>query len=142
MRRYLIVANQTLGGEQLAAVVRERLAAGSCEFHLVVPATPPSDHATWLEGQAKHLAQERLDAALVAFRQLGATRVDGEVGDARPMLAIGDALRHGEFDEIIVSTLHPGISRWLRMDLPHRAERQFELPVTHVEDAAVPIEAG
>ncbi len=36
------------------------------------------------------------------------------------------------FDEIIISTLPSGISRWLGMDLPHRVERQFKLPVTTV----------
>ena len=42
MRRYLVVANQTLGGEQLWEVIRERVALGDCHFHLVVPATPAS----------------------------------------------------------------------------------------------------
>ncbi len=36
------------------------------------------------------------------------------------MLAIGDALRDQLFDEIILSTLPPGLSRWLKMDLPSR----------------------
>ena len=40
MRRYLVVANQTLGGEELWAVIRERIGGGDCHFHLVVPATP------------------------------------------------------------------------------------------------------
>ena len=40
MRRYLVVANQTLGGEELWAVIRERMGGGDCHFHLVVPATP------------------------------------------------------------------------------------------------------
>ena len=40
MRRYLVVANQTLGGEELWAAIRERIAAGDCHFHLLVPATP------------------------------------------------------------------------------------------------------
>ena len=40
VRRYLVVANQTLGGEELWAVIRERMAGGDCHFHLVVPATP------------------------------------------------------------------------------------------------------
>jgi hypothetical protein len=36
------------------------------------------------------------------------------------MLAIDDAIRdHGPFEEIILSTLPPGASRWLRLDLPH-----------------------
>ena len=40
MRRYLVVANQTLGGEELWAVIRERMGGGDCHFHPVVPATP------------------------------------------------------------------------------------------------------
>jgi hypothetical protein len=40
VRRYLVVANQTLGGQELATAIRERMAAGDCHFHLVVPATP------------------------------------------------------------------------------------------------------
>ena len=40
VRRYLVVANQTLGGEELSAAIRERMGGGDCHFHLVVPATP------------------------------------------------------------------------------------------------------
>lgn len=131
MRRYLVVANQTLGGAHLADIVEERMAEGPCMFHLVVPATPPTDHLTWTEGEANQVASERLERTIVWFRDLGAD-VDGEVGDARPMLAIGDAMRDGDFDEIIISTLPAGVSRWLNQDLPHRAQRRFKVPVTHL----------
>jgi len=40
VRRCLVVANQTLGGDQLLACVRERMRAGPCHFHVLVPATP------------------------------------------------------------------------------------------------------
>jgi hypothetical protein len=40
VRRYLVVANQTLGGEELWAAIRERMEGGDSHFHLVVPATP------------------------------------------------------------------------------------------------------
>jgi hypothetical protein len=40
MRRYLVVANQTLGGQRLLDAVRSRMAAGPCHFHVLVPATP------------------------------------------------------------------------------------------------------
>ena len=132
MPRYLVVANQTLGGEHLIERIRQCLAEGSCPFHIVVPATPPADHLTWTEGEARAIAQERLDRALTRFRELGATEADGEVGDSNPILAIEDALRNGQFDEIILSTLPPGISRWLKLDLPSRVAARFQLPVTHV----------
>ncbi len=37
-----------------------------------------------------------------------------------------------QFDEIIVATLPQHVSRWLRADLPHQAERRFRLPVTTI----------
>jgi hypothetical protein len=40
VRRYLVVANQTLGGDQLLEKLRERMEAGPCHFHVLVPATP------------------------------------------------------------------------------------------------------
>jgi hypothetical protein len=131
MRRYLVVANQTLAADQLDRKVRECLAAGPCAFHIVVPATPPREHLTWVEGDARAIARERLDRALAWFGALGA-EVSGAVGDARPMLAIGDALREQRFDEIILSTLPAGASRWMRMDLPSRVSATFGLPVSHV----------
>jgi hypothetical protein len=132
MRRYLVVANQTLGGEHLAETVRGCLAAGAARFHILVPATQPRDHAAvWTEGEARALAQRRLESALGRFRALGA-EVGGEVGDERPLQAIQDVVREREFDEIILSTLPPGLSRWLGQDLPHRVERQFDVPVRHV----------
>jgi hypothetical protein len=131
MRRFLIVANQTLGAEPLIEAIRGHMRNGPCRFHIVVPATPPSEHLTWVEGEAKAIAQQRLDEALARFRGLGA-EATGEVGDANPVLAIEDTLREGEFDEIILSTLPAGISRWLKLDLPSRVGARFHLPVTHV----------
>lgn len=132
MPRYLVVANQTLAGRHLVDEVRERMDEDEdARFHVVVPATPPHEQMTWTEGEAEAVARERLDQALFEFRELGAD-ASGEVGAARPMDAIRDALRVSDFDEIILSTLPAGPSRWLRQDLPSRVERTFELPVTHL----------
>jgi GABA permease len=134
MRRYLVVANQTLGSNELYKEVRACLASGPCAFHIVVPATPPTEHLTWTEGEAHALARDRLERALSWFRELPTT-VEGEVGDANPMLAIWDVLRAGQFDHIIISTLPPGLSRWLKMDLSTRVRTTFGLPVTDVVSA-------
>ncbi len=130
MRTYLVVGNRTLGGEPLVQRIGELAAGGDCRFHLVVPATHPEDHA-WTEGEAVAAARQRLEAALERLRGLGAD-VDGEVGDSNPMLAVEDTMREGGFDEIILSTLPPGPSRWLKLDLPHRVTSRFAVPVTHV----------
>ena len=131
MRRYLVVANQTLVGEHLVKEVRTRLASGRCQFHVLVPATHPEDHAVWTEGEAQGIARRNLARALDLFRKVGAS-ADGEVGDENPLTAIRDVLREQEFDEIILSTLPPGLSRWLGQDLVSRVDRAFAIPVTHV----------
>ena len=132
MGRYLIVANQTLAADQLTDKVRELLAEGECSFHIVVPATHTKDHAYHTEGADHAVAEKRLEAALERFRGLGC-EADGEVGDTSPFLAVRDCLlADGSYSGIIVSMLSPGVSRWLKQDLPHRLERTFELPVTQL----------
>ncbi len=131
-KRILIVANQTAAGTHLKQYVREKLTEGiPCRFTLLVPATPTSDHLTWTEGEARVLAEQRMNEALEGLRQAGA-EVDGMVGDPRPLSAIGDVLLEQPHDEIVLSTLPLGVSRWLKQDLPHQVERQFRLPVTHI----------
>ena len=130
-RRILLVANQTAGGPELKREVRRRITEGQCVFRLVVPATPPSEHATWEEGEAREIARRRMESAVTEMRQMGAD-ITGMVGDASPVLAINDALIEQPSDEIILSTLPPGLSRWLHRDLPHRVEQRFQLPVTTV----------
>ena len=130
-RRILVVANQTACGDELLELVESRLRDGPCHFTLLVPATAPAEHGTWTEGSARALAQRRLAAALERFTAAGAD-AEGVVGDAHPVRAIDDVLLDASFDEIVLSTLPPGVSRWLKLDLPHRVEQRFAVPVTTV----------
>jgi GABA permease len=67
MRRYLVVANQTLGGEPLLRAIRASRASGPSSFHVLVPATPVHEHGTWTEGKARAVASERLEQTLAAL---------------------------------------------------------------------------
>ena len=119
MRRYLVVANQTLGETELVELIGKRTKAEPSEFFIIVPATPLIDfvlgaHAMPVMGglpavpdspdRARALAQERLETALAQLQECGAT-VEGRVGDADPVRAVETALKGRQFDEIIVSTL-------------------------------------
>jgi GABA permease len=132
MTDYLVVANQTLTGEHLREELRRRVAEGPCRFHIVVPANTQPGGWTHTLDQARAIAEERLREAITQFDDLGA-EVDGQVGDERPLDAMLDALRRWPCDEVILSTLPAGASRWLRMDLVSRAARALPIPVTHVE---------
>ena len=131
MRRYLVVANQTLVSDELARAITDLAKGGTPRFHILVPATPPHEGWTWTEAEAKGLAQDRLDRALVQLREAGA-QVEGSVGDADPFLAIQDMVRNERFDEIIISTSPPRRSPWLKSDLVRRVASTLEAPVTHI----------
>lgn len=151
MRRYLVVANQTLGGDELIGLIDKRAKCEVCEFFLVVPATPLIDFAPvgavpMMGGlpvlpespqHARQVAEERLQAALTQLREAGVV-VDGRVGEPDPVQAVGTTCKGRKFDEIIVSTLPNRLSRWLGQDLPRRLERKSGLPVTHVERGNAP----
>src|SRR5664279_5439481 len=126
MRHYVVVANQTLGGEELVQTIRDRMADGPSDFWIVVPATPirhlESDYVAMpvMGGmplvqaspeEAEQTARAQLESALQQLRATGAT-VDGAVGDADPVRAVQEALVGRQCDEIIVSTLPARLSRW------------------------------
>jgi hypothetical protein len=135
MRSYLVVGNQTLDSPELAAAVAERIAAGPATFHVVVPATPLQKGLTWDEDEARAAAHERLAAAIARLAETGA-HVSGEIGHRDPVVATEDALRGRAIDEILLSTLPPGISRWLGQDVPTRLKGSVLVPVTVVTTAA------
>ena len=148
VHQYLVVANHTLGGQELLDAIRDRMSRGPAEFWVLVPATPtihlvndfnalscafPVDldvlpsARTRDEGIAD--ARSSLDTELHRLREIGAT-ADGAVGDPDPMKAIEKTLAQRRFEEIILSTLPPGISRWLAWDLPHRVRARTDVPLT------------
>ena len=145
MRQILVVANQTIGGERLKEVVRERIDQGPCTFTLVVPVVPAVSDAAATMGaseapmvppnanyeSARIQSVRRLGAGIQALSELGAT-VDGDIGVQNPVEAVGHCLKVQTYDEIIVSTLPATVSRWLHQDVPHRIQRKFKIPVTTV----------
>src|SRR5712691_4065680 len=87
MSTILIVANQTLPSEALATEVASRIATGSRDFHVVVPATPPPGSGfTWDEDAARAAAEDRLAAFVSGITAQGATAA-GEIGDRDPVAA-------------------------------------------------------
>lgn len=140
MRSYLIVGNQTLLGPELAAALAERIVPGDPpDLYVVVPATPQSGAFTWDEDEARAAAQERLDAMLAHLKGLG-VEATGEVGYRDPVEAARDAIRRHPVDEIILSTLPTGISRWLGQDAPSRLKSAVSVPVVVVTAERAPVE--
>jgi len=136
MTHFLVVAHQTATSPELLRCV-SGLAYDDPQaaFTILVPATPVAHLITWEEGETQTIAKQRAEDARSLFEESGLTVAQAKIGDASPLLAIGDELMShpGQYDTIVLSTLPPRISRWLRLDVHNRAERKFGIPVIHVE---------
>ena len=137
MRHILVVAHKTLGGQHLLDELAERMAGGDCTVHLVVPVNHP--FGSFTDASLHAAAEEVLEEGLRRIRALdatGAIAVTGEVGDANPVYAAEVVRNRGQqIDEIIVSTLPQGISRWLTADVPTKIRESVPIPVAVVTQA-------
>jgi hypothetical protein len=115
----LVVANVTATSDELLAALRERSSRGACRFTLLMPR----------EGEN---AADRLAEAVEAMKAAGLENVSGRTGDHDPIVATMEIWDPMQFDEIVVSTLPTGSSRWLGLDLPRRLEKLTSVPVRHV----------
>jgi hypothetical protein len=104
----------------------------SAEFAILVPEAPGAP-LTW-EGETVDVARQRAEAAKMVLEETAQARVfRATTGVQDPLQAITDELRmQPGYDTLVICTLPPGISRWLKLDLVHRAERKFGLRVIHV----------
>ena len=132
MAKVLVVANRTAESPELLDALRSRAAQGDATFTLLVPATPHG--VAWAADMHSGggEAEDHMRAAVERMRSAGLNMEDGKVGDPDPIAAVQDAVNFESYDEVIVSTLPGGVSKWLKLDLPHRVERATGLPVTHV----------
>jgi hypothetical protein len=138
MSRYLIVTHQTALSPDLQRKVRALVAEdAAAEFAVLVPEAPGLP-LTW-EGETVDVAAQRAEAAKAVLEETAGARVfRTATGVQDPLQAITDELRvHPGYNTLVVCTLPPGISRWLKLDLVHRAERKFGLRVIHVVAEAV-----
>ncbi|HLG07727.1 MAG TPA: hypothetical protein VI409_03530 [Gaiellaceae bacterium] len=131
-RRILVIANETVGAEELLSAISERALGTRAQFLVVTPALT-SRLKTWTsdEDAARLAAQQRLDATLAHLASVGID-AQGEVGDLDPLLAIQDAVHEFHPDEIVISTHPEGQSNWLERGVVAGARERFDVPVAHV----------
>jgi hypothetical protein len=136
--RVLVVAHKTAATQPLLEAVRQRAARGPSAFTLLVPNSAHGLHKVVdAEDQSAGEAQGVLEQALPRLGEAAGAPVDGIVGDSDPMAAVQDAINLRGFDEIIISTLSPRVSRWLKLDLPSKVSG-LGLPVNTVTPADDP----
>jgi hypothetical protein len=136
--RVLVVAHKTAATQPLLDAVRERAARGPATFTLLVPRAAHGLHKV-VDPEDQDAGETRgvIDQAVPLLSEAAGSPVEALVGDADPGAAIQDAINIHGFDEVIISTLSPRVSRWLKLDLPSKVTG-LGLPVTTVTPADVP----
>jgi hypothetical protein len=123
-KHVLVLANETLLGPSLLDKIRERAQQGPTAFLIIAPQGDPN-------AKAHPEADKRLRIALITLRSEGID-AHGQIAHPDPYTAAMHALHDEKLDEIIVSTLGPARSGWLRRDLVGRLKKDTQLPVEHI----------
>jgi phosphopantetheine adenylyltransferase len=128
----LVVANETLVGNELVDAVKRRAARGPIRVVVIAPVTQPREGYVVYRDSRRASAGRRLDRTLAALREAGIP-AHGAVFDDDPLTAVKDALAAEEVAEIVVSTHPETKSGWLRKNLVEEIRRAAgERPVEHV----------
>jgi hypothetical protein len=118
--RILIVAHRTATTPGLLEEVRRHVREGT-RFDLLVP-----------DVLDRHDAESTLALALPVLRDTVGSDVEGIVESCEePLEAVKRQFGRVKYDEVIVSTLPLGVSRWLKRDLPRQVSK-LGVPVTVV----------
>jgi hypothetical protein len=129
--RLLVIANQTVAGDELRQEIIER-AGHHAVVRVVAPVLPSRAHyvTSDIDNELAD-AQGRLDTTLAWLKShdLDAT---GRVGDLTPRQAIEDELRTFHADELLISTHPLKRSHWLEDGLLQQASDELDIPVAHV----------
>lgn len=135
--RVLVLANETVNGDELLDELRAIDRAGHAEYLVCVPANPIDTGQARHEGAAfvwqatTEAAQSRLDRTLDILHAEHLT-AEGELGNFRPLRALADAVQKFHPDRLVICTLPEDRSAWLRYDVVDRARETYDIPVTHV----------
>jgi hypothetical protein len=131
-RTILVLANETLEGEELLDAVRRHAEQGEVLVRVVAPVSAPREGYVVYEDTRRAVAGRRLARALEQLRAAGISAI-GDVVDHDPLTAARDAIALDEPDEVIVSTHPETKSGWRRRNLLEELRRVAgDIPVEHV----------
>jgi hypothetical protein len=131
-RKVLVVANETLLGDELLDAVRRRVEGGDVLVTVIAPVNAPREGYVVYEDTRRAAAGRRLERTLAKLREGGIAAI-GDVIDNDPLTAVEDAIAMEEPDELIVSTHPESKSGWRRRNLLEEIRRVAgDIPVEHV----------
>lgn len=118
-RLVVVVGNHTLLADALRDRLQEILAGGDVDLHVVVPVRSDDelDIGFW---RGRALAERLLEPG---------AELTVDVGIDEPVKLVQKAAHGTHIDQIVVSTLPAGVSRWLNADVAGRLQRALNVPV-------------
>jgi hypothetical protein len=130
--KILVVANETLTGDELISAIRRRAEQGTIRVAVVAPVSQPREGYVVYRDSRRAAAGRRLERTLQALRESGIPAY-GSVFEDEPLAAVKDILAVEQIDEIVVSTHPETKSGWLRKNLLEEIRKiAGERPVEHV----------
>ena len=130
--KILVVANETLTGDELLDAVRAKVGDAETLVVVIAPVNAPREGYVVYDNTRRAAAGRRLDRTLTRFREAGIPAT-GHVVDNDPLAAVKDAIAIEEPDELIVSTHPEATSGWRRRNLLEEIRKAAgPLPVEHV----------
>lgn len=138
----MILANEVIGDQALVREIVRHTEGRPAQARIVAPALvkSPLDLAAGDVDDEIDNARRRLEASVAALEQSG-IEATGDVGEADPVLALGDALRLFPADEVIVVAHPRERATWLEQDVVERARREVDVPITVVEIGGAAVKA-
>lgn len=131
-RHVLVVANETVVGEDLIERLKRRAGQGPIRVTVVAPINQPRQGFVVYDDTRRASAGRRLDRTLQRLREAGIP-AHGLVADADPVDVVRDASAQIKPDEVIVSTHPRQKSGWLRRDKVEQMRRVAgSIPFEHV----------
>lgn len=128
----LVVANETLTGDELLDAVRARAEGTDAVIVVIAPVNAPREGYVVYDNTRRAAAGRRLDRTLEKLRGAGLAAT-GHVVDNDPLTAVKDAIALEEPAEIVVSTHPEATSGWRRRNLVEEIRKAAgDLPVEHV----------
>jgi hypothetical protein len=130
----VILANEVIGDQALVREIVRHTEGRPAQARIVAPALvkSPLDLAAGDVDDEIDDASRRLETSVAALEQSG-IEATGDVGEADPVLALGDALRLFPADEVIILAHPRDCATWLEQDVVERARREVDVPITVVE---------
>ena len=130
-RTILVVANETLTGDELLDAVRAQ-SDDDTLVTVIAPVNAPREGYVVYENTRRASAGRRLDRTLAKLREAG-IRADGHVVDHDPLTAVKDAIAMEGPDVVVVSTHPETKSGWRRRNLLDEIRKAAgDIPVEHV----------